>query len=289
MKKKLPVYAIRDFEEVLGEMSFYANTLNEHVLQHHFTNFPHKHDFYLVILFTAGKGTHEVDFETYEVRPGALFILKPGQMHYWTLSKDVDGFVFFHTKEFYEEGFTTERLGNYTFLRSFQSQSYFRLNGSTIQTIKELMSQITLEYRTNELLKSQKIHALINLCYIEIARLNNPGKAIKNALYLKRLQLFEELLDKQYKTIKSASLYASELSITEKHLNRIIKVCVNKTTTQLISERIILEAKRMLVQAKYNIEEIGTELGYSDKSYFSRFFKKNTGETPKGFLTRYKK
>ncbi len=230
---------------------FMPITLSEHVSQHHFTNFPHKHDFYLVILLTSGTGTHEVDFNTYEVKPGALFILKPGQMHYWTLSKDVNGFIFFHTKEFYEEGFTTERLGNYSFLKSFQGQSYFRLNKNTLDNFKELMSKINDENKGNEYLKFQKIHALVNLCYIEIERLSHPLESTKNKLYLKRLQLFEELLDKKYKTIKSAGAYALELNITEKHLNRTIKDCLNKTTSQLISERVILEAKRMLVQAKY--------------------------------------
>ena len=272
MKKALPVYAIHDFREVSGEGRFYANNVNEHVAQHHFTNLPHKHDFYLSILFTKGKGTHEVDFETYTVKPGTLFILKPGQMHYWALSKDVDGFVFFHTKEFYDEGFTMERVDNYSFLKSFQSHSYFKLDKKAASVLAELMSQITMEYKTHEYLKFQKIHALINLCYIQVARLNQPKESIKNELYLKRLRLFEELLDKKYRTMKSAGEYASELSITEKHLNRIIRACMNKTTTQLISERIILEAKRMLVQAKYNVEEIGAELGYLDKSYFSRFF-----------------
>jgi AraC family transcriptional regulator, transcriptional activator of pobA len=289
MKRNFPIYAIRDFQEISGEGSLYASFIKEHVAQHHFTNLPHKHDFYLTILFTGGKGTHEVDFETYEVKPGTLFILKPGQMHHWTLSKDIDGFVFFHTKEFYDEGFTMERLENYSFLKSFQSHSYFKLNKNTTGVLKELMHRITVEYRANEYLKFQKIHALINLCYIEIARLNRPEDTTKDELYLKRLRLFEELLDQKYKTIKSAAIYASELNITEKHLNRIIRGCLNKTTTQLIAERIILEAKRMLVQAKYNVEEIGTELGYADKSYFSRFFKKNAGVTPREFLDRYKK
>jgi len=289
MKKNLPVYAIRDFHDISGEGNFYANNVKEHVAQHHFTNLPHKHDFYLSILFTKGSGTHEVDFETYRVKPNTLFILKPGQMHHWTLSKDVDGFVFFHIKEFYDEGFTRETVENYPFLKSFQSHSYFELTKNTAFVLKELMHQITREYRATEYLKFQKIHALVNLCYVEVARLNQPKQETKNELYIKRLQLFEELLDRKFKTMKSAGEYASELSITEKHLNRIVRACLNKTTTEMIAERIILEAKRMLVQAKYNVEEIGTELGYADKSYFSRFFKKNAGYTPKGFLSRYKR
>ncbi len=82
--------------------------------------------------------------------------------------------------------------------------------------------------------------------------------------------------------------YAFKLNITKKHLNRVAKSCIGKTSTQLISERIILEAKRMLIYSKLNVTQIGEELGYFDNSYFVRFFKKNVGITPFAFLVKYK-
>lgn len=289
MKARLPVYAIEHFGEHHEGAVLYANRLNKHVAQHQFTHFPHKHDFYLTALFTAGKGKHEIDFTSYPVKPGTLFILKPGQMHYWWLSPDVDGYVFFHTKEFYEEGFTMERLSNYDFLKPFTNRPYFVPDATTLQQLKSLMQEITAEYEADKPLKQRKIHALINLCYINIARIGHKGKAQQkgSSLYQEKIEQFESLLDKQFKTERSAAYYASKLNVSEKHLNRILKTCLNKTTTQFIAERIVLEAKRMLVQAKYNIEEVGTELGFEDKSYFTRFFRTNSGETPTAFLGRY--
>jgi hypothetical protein len=119
MKNELPVYSINKFELLSNEGDFYANQLNRHVKNYHFTNFPHKHDFFLVILFTHGKGKHEVDFETFKVERGALFILKPGQMHYWELSDDVDGFVFFHSREFFDKGFISLSIKDFHFYNSF--------------------------------------------------------------------------------------------------------------------------------------------------------------------------
>ena len=78
------------------------------------------------------------------------------------------------------------------------------------------------------------------------------------------------------------------MNLSEKHLNRICKECLNKTTSDLIAERIILEAKRLLIHSKHTVTEVAAELGYNDNSYFSRFFKKNSGETPIQFLTRHK-
>jgi hypothetical protein len=69
--------------------------------------------------------------------------MKPGQMHYWWLSPDVDGFVFFHTKEFYEEGFTIEKLSNYVFLKPLENKPNFMLKGPNLTSMVRLMQEIT--------------------------------------------------------------------------------------------------------------------------------------------------
>ena len=77
--------------------------------------------------------------------------------------------------------------------------------------------------------------------------------------------------------------------MSEKNLNRICKITFNKTTSDVIADRIILEAKRMLVHSKSSVIQISVELGYEDDSYFIRVFKKRTGETPLQFIKGYDK
>ena len=101
---------------------FYANYLNPHVKTHHFTELPHKHDFYLVVLITQGTGTHEVDFKSYDVEPGIMFMLKPGQMHFWKFSDDIDGFVFFHDATFFDEGYSAMSIREFDFFSSMQNE-----------------------------------------------------------------------------------------------------------------------------------------------------------------------
>src|SRR3954467_5840636 len=98
-----PVYGLKQFQKVEEQGDFYANTLREHLKIHTFVNLPHKHDFYLVVLITRGSGSHEIDFIKYTAKPGMLFLMQPGQMHHWQFSKDIEGYVFFHTRTFYEE------------------------------------------------------------------------------------------------------------------------------------------------------------------------------------------
>ena len=140
MKDELPIYSINKFEILNNEGDFYTNYLTKHVKSHHFTNFPHKHDFFLVILFTQGKGKHEVDFETFKIEKGSLFVLKPGQMHYWELSDDVDGFVFFHSREFFDQGFFSLSIKDFHFYNSFQGTPYFQLKVNQLNKIKFLMN-----------------------------------------------------------------------------------------------------------------------------------------------------
>lgn len=288
MKNELPIYSINKFELLSNGADFYTNFLKKHVNKHQFTNFPHKHDFYLVILFTNGKGKHEVDFETYKVEAGALFVLKPGQMHYWELSADVDGFVFFHSREFFDKGFISLSIKDFHFYNSFQGASYFKLNLKKLNTLKYLMNELVEEYTNTDFFKWQKIHSLIVLVYIQISRENNPLRNSKNQTYLVKLKQFEDLIEENFRIEKFVKDYASKLNITEKHLNRVTKSCIGKTSTQLISERIVLEAKRMLIYSTLNVSQIAEELGYFDNSYFVRFFKKNAGITPKSFLIKYK-
>ncbi|MDF2449031.1 MAG: helix-turn-helix protein [Bacteroidota bacterium] len=284
----MPVYSIRDFEINLHEVDFYANTLKRHLLQHPMTAAPHKHDFYVVALFTTGTGKHEIDFVEYSIKPGQLYIMSPGQMHNWSCSPDADGFVFFHSKDFYEKGEAVSGLKNFPFFDSTYSASAHQLTKKNIHYLTPFFKSLILEYPKDNLLKFEKIHALITLIYIEAARAYAPVRRIENVNYLQKLRTMESMIDLYYKSKKYPHEYASLLNMSEKHLNRIIKETLNKTTSVLIAERIILEAKRLLIHSPLSIKQIAIELGYEDYSYFSRFFKKHTGKTPQSFQGNYK-
>jgi AraC family transcriptional regulator, transcriptional activator of pobA len=287
MKKKLPVYRIGDFGDNRKHPGFYANYLQPHVARHTFTHLPHKHDFFLVMLITGGKGWHEVDFIKYKVKAGSVFLMQPGQMHYWKLSEDIKGYVLFHNKVFYEEGYAFHRLRDFPFYKSFQSDPGLFLQAKQRAKPVALFQEIIEEYGGTRPLQLQKVQALLQLLYIELSRACSPAGKTGKKPYLDQLQAFESLIEINFRQMKYAGEYAKMLHISEKHLNRIVKDSIGKTSTQLIADRIILEAKRLLIQGKLNVTEVGYELGYSDRSYFVRFFKKQSGETPLSFVRRY--
>jgi len=106
--------------------------------------------------------------------------------------------------------------------------------------------------------------------------------------YFKHYQDFEDLLEENFTKEKSVAFYASAMNISPKHLNRIIQTVVQKTATDLITERVILEAKRMLIYLDESLVEIAFRLGYEEYSYFVRVFRKSSGMTPTQFIKIYK-
>jgi AraC-like DNA-binding protein len=243
------------------------------------------------VLFTAGNGTHEIEFNNYLIKPGRVFMLAPGQAHTWQLSDNIDGYIFFHTKEFYDLNFTYEKVANYPFFSNLCNTPLIVLKKSTLKKIDSIFSEIVKEYRHNELMKFKKLPSMVNILYIELSREYLPQKIRndQNLPYLARVRQLEELINKNFVEIKSPGDYARLMHVSEKHLNRMVKVSLNKTTSDLITERIILEAKRMLVFSKKNMAEIIDDLGYVDSAYFFRFFKKKTSLTPTAFLEQFRK
>ncbi|MDI9342729.1 MAG: AraC family transcriptional regulator [Sediminibacterium sp.] len=284
MPDQLPVYSLSAFNTHIDRSEFYCNRLKPHLKAHTFTKLPHKHDFYLVVIITKGTGWHEIDFTRYAIRAGTVFIMQPGQMHYWKFSENTDGFVFFHTSAFYNGGLTTSRIEDYAIFKPFTAQPFLKLSPRQLNKLSLWMKEALAEYQSPDAYAMEKWHALVNLMYIELSRSYRVTESTQTHSYRFKLNTYETLIDKQFKEVKLVSTYAGQLNISVKHLNRITKTCLNKTATQLITERVVLEAKRLLVHANANINQVGYALGYTDSSYFIRFFKKHTGTTPKAFV-----
>ena len=137
----------------------------------------------------------------------------------------------------------------------------------------------------------QKICALLNVLYIDLSRAYLPvaQRAKQNETQLMQVRRLEILVENNFMSIKYPRQYAQMMFMSEKNLNRICKITFNKTTSDVIADRIVLEAKRMLVHSKFSVIQISVELGYMDDSYFIRVFKKRTAETPMQFIERYGK
>ncbi|GAA3655668.1 hypothetical protein GCM10022397_44970 [Flavivirga jejuensis] len=287
----IPVLNIQQFEQDVPLSDFYSNDLRNHLDKNKsFFEKPHRHDFFLCVLFSKGSGIHEIDFNTYIIKAGSVFFLRPGQTHYWKFDDIPEGFIFFHTQDFYELHFSKSKLEQFPYYYSLKNTPTLHLESNKIKTLESKFKDINDEYYKNLPYKKQKIASLINTTYIDLSRLYSTHKSIKNTTsltYIRTLRSLETVLDTHYRTEKLAKFYANQLNITPKHLNRIAKATLGKTTTDLITERVILESKRLIVHSNNSLSVISEILGFQDYGYFSKVFKSKTLMTPLEFKKKY--
>lgn len=288
---KTPVLNISQFKESTALNDVYINSFSNHIqLNKRLINKPHSHNFYLCVLFTEGTGTHEIDFNSYNITPGKVFFLKPGQTHFWKFDTPPEGFIFFHSQEFYELKFLKHKLHTFPFFYSNQNPPVLELTPKKLKKLQLTFQDAYTEYQQTNLLKELKIVNLLNNIYIELTRaytVDTNLEKLNSPHYANILEKLEHLINFHFYDEKFPKFYADKLNITTKHLNRVVKTTTNKTTNQLISERIILEAKRLIVHSQDNLANIAYTLGFSDYAYFSKFFKSRTGITPLEFRKKY--
>jgi AraC family transcriptional regulator, transcriptional activator of pobA len=281
--KKYPVYSVQNFSCNDVHRDFYVNTFAEHLKSHSFVEEPHRHDSYLMVFFTNGSGLHEVDFDQFGIKRGSLFVLQPGQMHHWSLSEDIEGFVIIFSQELYNLYFGQKKINEYNFYHSIHNRPEMVFEENEIPNLLPYFDLLIQENNHENKLQLDKMLNLLDCIHIEISRKYSETYSHQAHSYNVKINTFEMLLEQYFRTEKLPSFYAEKLNITLKHLNRICNEILQKTATEVITDRVILEIKRMLIDKQLSINEIAFAVGYEDYSYFSRFFKKQTGLSPTEF------
>ncbi|MFP3831823.1 AraC family transcriptional regulator [Chryseobacterium sp. SIMBA_028] len=281
------------FQSGKNPSDFYFNTMKNHlVVGHRHIERPHRHDFYAAVLFTDGNGVHEIDFQKYDVSEGSLFFLSPGQIHSWELSADIEGYIFFCSQEFYEMHYVNQKLRNFPFFGSVSFPRKLQLNAVELKENIHLFQELGKEHLSKNIMKNGLILSLMSQIFIHATRLFSRDfdtlASTAGLSYFKHYQDFENLVEQHFTEHKSIAYYADLLGISSKHLNRIVQTVVQKTATEVITERVVLEAKRMLMYLDESLVEIAFRLGYEEYSYFVRVFRKSSGMTPTQFMRKYK-
>ena len=287
---KTPVLDIDQFKRTVLADEVYVNRFSDHLKSNKSLIIrPHSHNFYLCVVFTEGSGIHEIDFNMYDINPGSVFFLKPGQTHSWKFDEQPQGYIFFHSKAFYEMYSLVHRLEIFPFYYPYQNVPQIRIDFK--DEVQALFEDLLDEYVNTRLLRELKLLNGINSIYIQLTRMFTSAIDLSNyskSGYFKILEQLEQAIHSYFEHEKSPRFYADLLHITPRHLNRVVHETLDKTTTQLIADRVILEARRLIVHSERSLSEIAEGLGFSDYAYFSRYFKSNTGLSPLAFKKKYK-
>lgn len=287
--KELPVFNIANFKDYCKCMdfdsNFYIRKFSDHVKENLFIEKPHAHDFYLMLLITRGTGTHNIDSIEYEIKPGVAFILAPGLIHQWNISKDIDGYILFFTKKYFMLDFKHDNLSRFPFFKKHSSVPYIELSKESTKEIYRFYELMDNEYHERDLDYHEMIRMYLNTILINLSREFLGKKSPKYAYNYDIVQLntFEELIEDHFIEHKPISFYSESMNLSTKQLSSICKKLVAKVPSELLMDRIILEAKRLIIYTDLSINQISYKLNYNDSSYFVRIFKKICKQTPEQF------
>ncbi len=261
-------FTIRNIEEIL----------NGEDLRHEL----HRHNFFFILFLQTGRGIHEIDFTSYRVTDQSVFVLRPGQVHQLQLKAGATGFLVEFDATFYHP---SDQLSIQRF-RKAGARNFCGLEASHFSKLQLLLVNIFGEYTKKQEGYNDAIRAWLELFFISYVRQSNsPNTAglSGNAYTQEGFEEFTELLEKNVATQKQVAFYTSAMNLSSYQLNEITKTSVGKTSSALIDEYILLEAKRYLSATASQVKEIADHLGYEDPSYFIRFFKKHMGLSPEAF------
>lgn len=245
--------------------------------------FPHKQDFYTLIIVEEAEGEIVIDNHKIRLDRAKAIIIKPRCINSIDINRKAKGTIICFTEDFFSLRYNNNILYQFSFLQR-EAKPYIRLTNEQKSKWDVLIKLLSEEYSLKKRETKKVLRSYLNIVLFELERLYSPsGFAKSKNLKQEKVHEFEQLIDKYFETRKLPSAYAELLHVSSNYLNKICKEEAGQTAGDLIRKRITIEAQRLLHYTNYNINEIADKLGFENTSYFVTFFKKQTETTPEQF------
>ncbi len=276
---QLPVFRIESFGASVRSVHFDFARL-EHRMA--LLPYPHRHDFYHVVWVTQGSGHHIIDSERYDVRPDTVFFMSPGQVHDFQLEGEVRGFTINFSAEFFALQLQNKKvLDDIPVYQHENPIAAVHLEPRQAAALRRVLDDIAEEYEAEQPGYQDVLRSYLSIFLTKASRYAQPAVAADSSLRdLALARRFKGLLEEHFRTVADVAAYARLLRVTERALNDATRRALGTTANKLIRDRVMLEAKRMLLHSQVPVSQIADRLAFDDPAYFSRCFKKHTGRSP---------
>ncbi len=248
---------------------------------------PHRHNFYILSFVNEAIGGGSVDFQKYYSKKTVkkvVMLIRPEQVHISGKIVYADTVLLRFTRDFLQSD-------KYPLLDENQNINLINLKPDDYDSIYSLVMKIYDEFYSAGEWKFEIIQSYLNTILVLLSRAFirsaplNKKKNISDSLVTR----FQKLVNEKFISMRKVEKYAELLFVSSGHLNDSVKDNTGKTAKEIISERISLEAKRLLYYNDNSIKEISDLLEFNDVAYFSRFFKNITGLSPQDFRSKFRK
>ena len=239
-----------------------------------------------IILCTGGRKELQINFADYTLTPGSLAFIYPNSM--WRpLATSSD----FEAHYFSIQGTSAKEWNAFIDLDTvFSLSSYIAKHPHTQLSLDE--TQVMTQYLN--LLKSRYeanaqaiiIRFILSAFTLELNRIFTAREKSDRSKISRQediLWKFLTLLKQYHKEERTVNFYADKMCISPKHLSSVIKQMSHKTAHELIADFVTMTAKRLLKATTMSIQEISDELNFANQSFFGKFFKQNTGQSPSAY------
>ncbi|MGQ7853908.1 AraC family transcriptional regulator [Pedobacter sp. WC2501] len=286
--QQLPIYTLEP-DEIAGNKNFRLYQFEGTLPNQSELLIPHRKNHYLIVLIRKANSRQWIDMTPYILKDNTVYfsgpshiIVKEGFKQLWST-----GIAF--TKEFLslQENASLSKL---PLIQNPHNGHELTLTTADLDFVEDILAKINVEYQSQSEWQQRMLTAYLTVLLTYLSRLYieqfKGGDHSADKLLLKS---FQAKINECYRELREVSDYASLLNISAGHLSELVKIQSGKPAIKHIHERLILEAQRLLFHTNHALKEIAFDLGFSDTSYFNRFFKRETGLTPSAYRASIRK
>ncbi|MBE9462654.1 helix-turn-helix domain-containing protein [Dyadobacter subterraneus] len=292
---------LRDLPDMIPVFREYFEDWNIRVFnreQHECRNYlsPNRREFYKILFITKGTGVFTMGLNTYYIEEPTLLFIHPNDIISWkNLSDESGGFYVLFKKSFVNHHLQLKAVIDKFGLFSDKSKSVIRLTDPEVLRIGQYFEKMQEEELGNSDFKEDAMQAFLQLLMVEsmkVARHPKPDEVTEDFTHIHH---FFDLLEKETSAInysapiriKTAKEFAGSLQMHPNYLNQLLKKHTGQNASTHIRNRLLDEAKALLVQTDWSLQDISYSIGFAEQPSFNLFFKKNTGYTPAEFRRNF--
>lgn len=283
--QQLPVYSLVP-DKLTGNKDFRVYNFDGNLPDEADLLLPHRKNHYLIVLIRKGGTRQWLDMTPYTLKSNTVYFYVPNRIIVKESTEALWATGIAFTKEFLslQENSAMAKL---PIIESLKGGHELLLEDSDLVFVEDHLAKINQEYRNPGEWQQRMLTAYLTVLLTYLSRLYvEQHKSIDTSVDKVLLKSFQSKINESFKELKEVGDYASELNISAGHLSEVVKIQSGKPAIKHIHERLVLEAKRLLFHTNNSLKEIAFDLGFSDASYFNRFFKRETEVTPAEYRTK---